>query len=338
MKIAISALASTDNPAPGLGVAKSLLDEHELIGLSYDPNESGNYLGLFEKVYLMPYPTLGIEELIKRVKEIKQKSKIDAIIPNLDAELLLYIKYQKELEALGIKLFLPSQENFELRNKNQLAKLSNDLNIKYPKIFEINSVDDLIKIAKDELTFPFMVKGNYYKAYKVYNLESAIDAFYKISNEWGFPILLQEVVKGEEINLVGLGDGKGNLVGAVAIKKLSTTELGKVWSAITIDNQPLIELAKKFVSKTKWKGPFELECIANNQEIIMIEINPRFPAWVYFATKVGINLPLMMSHLMEGKEVKANLSYPIGKLFIRYVEEDVVDFELFKKLVTKKEL
>jgi carbamoyl-phosphate synthase large subunit len=61
MKIAISGLNNTDNPAPGIGVAKSLKDRYSLIGLSYDPNEPGVYQGLFERVYLMPYPTLGYE-------------------------------------------------------------------------------------------------------------------------------------------------------------------------------------------------------------------------------------------------------------------------------------
>ncbi|BCD92532.1 hypothetical protein fh0823_26710 [Francisella halioticida] len=64
-----------------------------------------------------------------------------------------------------------------------------------------------------------MIKGNYYKAYKVSSTKSAIDAFYNIYNEWGSPILLQEHIDGEEINLAGIANGKGDLKGAVAIKK-----------------------------------------------------------------------------------------------------------------------
>ena len=92
MKIAISGLNNTDNPAPGIGVAKSLKD-YNLIGLSFDANEPGIYEGLFEKIYLMPYPTLGYEEFKNRISYIKEKSNIEIVIPNLDAELPLYIKY-----------------------------------------------------------------------------------------------------------------------------------------------------------------------------------------------------------------------------------------------------
>jgi len=338
MIIAISGLNNTDNPAPGIPVAKSLAGKHKLIGLSYDPNEPGNYQNIVDKVYLMPYPSHGFEELKEKLEDIKARDNIEAIIPNLDAELPLYIKYQDEIEAMGIKLCLPSLENFEFRNKNKLDKLVKDFDVKYPKTYEISSVAELTKLMERDLTFPIMVKGNYYKAYKVDNLESAISSFYDISNEWGFPILLQEVVTGEEVNLVGVGDGKGNLTGAIGIKKLTTTQIGKIWTGLTIKNQSLIKLAQDFVKETKWKGPFELECMTNPKDTHLIEINPRFPAWVYFATDIGVNLPQMVVDIMNEKDIEPQLDYPLNKMYIRVVDELVTDFSNFTSLLAKKEI
>ncbi len=337
MKIAVSGLNATDNPAPGIGVAKSLIDEYEVIGLSYDANEPGNYLGITKKNYLMPYPSLGYDELERRLLEIKDKEDIKAVIPNLDAELMLYVKYKDKIEKLGIKVFVPTQKNFELRNKSSLSDLAPKIGLNYPKTFVINTISQMQEVAK-EIGYPFMVKGNYYKAYKVYNFDSACDAFYKISNEWGFPILIQEIVSGVEVNLVGVGDGKGELKGAIVIKKLTTTDIGKVWTAITIENENLMQKAKNFVSMTKWRGPFELECMAEGDRINVIEINPRFPAWIYFATGVGINLPKTVVKLMMNEEVKTDLNYPVGKLYVRFTDETIVDFDKFRQLVTKKEL
>ena len=133
MKIAVSGLNNTDNPAPGIPVIKSISKEHSIIGLSYDPNEPGNYMDMCEKVYLMPFPSLGLEELKNRLSYIQSKDGLDIVIPNLDAELPLYIKYQKEIQEMGIKTLLPSLKNFELRNKNKLTKLSKDLGMVYPK-------------------------------------------------------------------------------------------------------------------------------------------------------------------------------------------------------------
>lgn len=337
MKVAISGLNNTDNPAPGIPVIKSLTQHYSIIGFSYDPNEPGNYMSMCDKVYLMPYPSLGFEELKNRLLYIQEKEGLDAVIPNLDAELPLYIKYQDEIEAMGIKLCLPSLKNFELRNKNKLDKLSQELNMTYPKTYEISSIKELEELTK-ESNFPLMIKGNYYKAYMVHNLENAIEKFYTISNEWGFPILVQDVVKGEEINLVGVGDGKGNLKGAVAIKKLTTTEIGKIWTGVTIQNEKMMQIAKDFVAYTKWRGPFELECIVNMNQVFLIEINPRFPAWVYFATEIGVNLPQMVVEIMQGIDVKPQLEYPQNKMYVRYTGEFVTDFTDFMKLLATKEL
>jgi len=339
MKIAVSGLNNTDNPAPGIPVIKSIQKSNEIIGFSYDPNEPGNYMGMCEKTYLMPYPSLGFDELKERLEYIQNKEGLDAIIPNLDAELPLYIKYQDEIEKMGIKLCLPSLENFELRNKNKLDPLAKQLSMTYPKTYEISSEKELLDIIdQKENQFPLMIKGNYYKAYMAHNKESAIENFYKISNEWGFPVLVQEVVQGEELNLVGVGGGKGTLVGAVAIKKLTTTEIGKIWTGVTIQNDRLTQIAQEFVKHTKWRGPFELECIVNKNEVFMIEINPRFPAWIYFATEIGVNLPQMVVELMEGKQPTPQLTYPQNKMYVRYTGEFVTDFTDFMKLLSTKEL
>jgi len=336
MRVAVSGLNNTDNPAPGIPVAKSLMDKNNLIGLSYDPNEPGIYQGLFEKVYLMPYPSLGYEEFKKRITDIKEKSNIEVAIPTLDAELPLYIKYQKEIKEFGIKTYLPSFECFEMRDKSKLPKFSKKLGVKHPKTIEVVSLDDLIKATK-EIGFPVMVKGNYYKAYKAYNLDEAIEYYYKISNEWGFPLLVQEVISGIEINFVGIGDGE-SLVAGVGMKKLTTTDLGKVWSAVSIKNEQLFSVSKKFVEMIGWRGAFEFEAMSDGKDIYLIEINPRFPAWVYFSTMLGVNLPQILLDLIEGKKVEKRFDYPSEKMYVRYVEETMVDFNKFSTLISKKEI
>ena len=335
MRIAISGLNNTDNPAPGVGVAKSLKG-HNLIGLSYDVTEPGIYQGIFEKVYLMPYPTLGWEEFKDRLLYIKEKSNIEFVFANLDAELPLYIKYQDELKKLGINTYLPTLKSFEDREKRNLPKISEKLGVKHPKTIEVFSLDELIK-ALNEISFPVMIKGNYYKAYKAMNLDEAIDFYYKISNEWGFPILVQEVISGVEINYVGVGDGE-RLIGGVGMKKLLTTPLGKVWSGVSIKNEKLIEVSKRFVETLNWRGAFEFEAISDGKDIYLIEINPRFPAWVYFATSLGINLPEIILKLHKGEKVDVNLEYPYEKMYVRFTEEVVVDFKEYSTLSVKKEL
>jgi len=337
--IGVSGINATDNPGPGIPVAKSLKESDidcRIVGLSYDINDPGHYLSQYlDKSYILPYPTNGWDGIYRRLRHIKEEYGLNMIIPCLDAELPLYIRYADKLEKDGIKTFLPTEEQFELRNKDRLADFAGSVGAVYPKTWKIYSVNDLSKIFAERSEV--MIKGQYYKAYKVNNLADAAKHFASIAREWGFPILIQEVVNGEELNLVGVGDGKGGSLGMVAIKKHTVTDLGKIWSGVTIHNENLMKVAERFVKKTKWRGPFEVECIVDGDTIQLIEINPRFPAWAYFATGVGINLPeRIVKALLKQKNTKEK-SYPSGRMFIRYTDEVICDIAQFSNLITAGE-
>ena len=110
--IALSGINDTDNPGPGIGVARSLKEGDKsikTIGLSYDIQDPGNYMDfVIDKSYILPYPNKGWDAIESHLLKIKEKSGLDMVIPNLDAELPLYIKYQDRLNKEGIRTFLPT--------------------------------------------------------------------------------------------------------------------------------------------------------------------------------------------------------------------------------------
>jgi carbamoyl-phosphate synthase large subunit len=340
LSIAISGINATDNPGPGVPVAKSLNEsrmDFECIGLSYDTNDPGNYLhGVFSKSYILPYPTSGWQGIHQQLLKIKKHSGLDMIIPCLDAELPLYIKYQEELAKDGIHTFLPTSQQFKLRNKRNLSEFSGTIGLWHPKTICVFSIDELYS-ALQEISFPVAIKGQYYKAMIARNTADACKYFNSISDEWGLPVLVQQVVEGEEINLIGVGIGDGNDLGLVAMKKLTTTSLGKIWSGVSIHNEALLTAARSFLEKSKWRGPFELECIANGEDIYLIEINPRFPAWAYFATGLGINLPERMIQFVLDQNPSSASFYSAGKLFVRFTDEIICDMDNFSTLITTGE-
>jgi carbamoyl-phosphate synthase large subunit len=93
----------------------------------------------------------------------------------------------------------------------------------------------------------------------------------------------------------------------------------------------LIELAQKFVKATHWKGGFEIEIMmsADGKPYIM-EVNPRFPAWIYLSVGAGQNQPASLVKMALGEKVVPFTSYESGKMFIRYSWDlitDVADFQ-----------
>jgi carbamoyl-phosphate synthase large subunit len=338
LKVGVSGINAVDNPGPGLGVAKSLKEWNEnlsVIGFAYDTMEPGIYLrSLIEKSYLMPYPSKGADVYLDRLLYIKNSYGLDAVIPTLDAELPLYIELAEQLKNYGIATFLPTKEQFRLRSKEKLPEVAEKIGVKAPKTFTVIDIKTLNE-ALNEVGYPAMIKGIFYKAYKVYNYNEAVEKFNAIAYEWGYPIIVQEVVNGEELNLVGVGDGEGGHFGFLNIKKLWITQLGKIWTGVTIRNPKIIEAAENFVGQYKWRGAFELEGIYTPEgDFYLIEINPRFPAWIYFATGVGLNLPARLLMAAIGEEPPREWDYPIGKLYIRYTDDFVTDMEYFQKIAT----
>ncbi len=339
--VGVSGINATDNPGPGCGVARSLSEASaysSVIGLSYDVNDPGNYIpNLFSNSFLMQYPSNGWESMRASLVDVQNKTGLNLLIPCLDIELPLMIKYQDQLTAMGIKTLLPNEEQFNLRAKDLLPELAKRIGCKYPKTKVANSIDELVEILKKDIQFPAAIKGKYYSSYIVYNLETAILKATEIIAQWGYPILVQEKIEEKEVNTIALSNYEGELKGSVSIKKQLTTALGKIWTAVTIRDERLVRICDNFAREVKWKGPFELECmIDGNQDVYLIEINPRFPSWVYCATAVGINLPQMLLQIVEQQDCKSQFEYPVGKLFVRYPTEFVTDLQEFQNLISHK--
>ena len=106
---------------------------------------------------------------------------------------------------------------------------------------------------------------------------------------------------------------------------------------VTVHHPELLEAAGRFCREFRWKGPFELECIIRDGEIFLIEINPRFPAWTYFATGVGVNLPSQLIRCCLGMPNGTSHDYPAGKMLVRYSYEFVSDMTPFQTLITTGE-
>jgi carbamoyl-phosphate synthase large subunit len=336
--VGLSGINAVDNPGPGVGIARSLKEDRELnvkvIGLAFDAMEPGIYMDwLIDKAFIMPYPSGGHEEFISRLYKIKDSYGLDFILPNLDAELPLYIKYSDQLQKAGIKTFLPSAEQFRLRGKDRLKEVAENIGISFPPSEIVTSYDEMNK-AINKLGLPVMVKGAFYKAYRAHTTQEAIGHYSKIVAEWGYPIIIQKVVSGEEMNVVGVGDGEGKSLGMVGIKKMWVTSLGKIWTGVTIKNQQMMNASQNFIKKYRWRGGFELECIVKDDEVYLIEINPRLPAWSYFATGVGINLPSNIIRKAFGFPIKENYEYEAGKLFVRYTYELITDMKPFQNIAT----
>lgn len=343
MIIGITGLNASDNPGPGVAVIRSLREafgsELTIIGLSYESLEPGIYMrDMVDRTYQIPYPTAGTAALTERLEYIHDIEKLDMIIPNFDSELYNFIKIAPWLNSIGIKTFLPTHEQLASRDKVNLFEFGKKHDFMVPADKQVNNLNDLKK-AGEELGYPLVVKGKYYEAYVNYTPDLAQKSFHQLSAKWGLPVIAQQFIKGTEINIAGLGDGKGNAISVIPMRKLYITDKGKAWAGITIEDNELIELAQKFAAATKWKGGFELEIMRDaDGDLYIMEINPRFPAWIYLAAGAGQNQSAALVKMAMGEAIMPFTEYAVGKMFIRYSWDHLVDIADFQQFSAFGEL
>ena len=344
LNIAVTGLNAVDNPGPGVPVIRCIRAAGEfrgrIIGIAYDRLDPGIYMdGVCDHVYLMPYPSEGMDVIRERLEYIHARTPIDVIIPTLDAELNTYLNLAPVLEKMGIRSFLPDRAAPEIRSKTKLEKLREQHGIRVPKGRSITETAAIYRLEED-FSFPLMVKGQFYDAYIAYSTMEVEHYFRMLSDKWGLPVVVQERIMGEEYDVVAVGDGRGGLIGAVPMKKMQLTDKGKAWGGITIADPRLRTFVEEVVSRLKWRGPCEIEVIKSKQdhEYYLIEINPRFPAWCYLSAGAGQNLPWAVVQLALGREVRPYTEYTVGALFLRHSMDMVYTLEEYRRISTEAEI
>lgn len=326
--------AVPDNPGPGMAVARCLRESPlfggQLVGLGYEVLDAGLYGP--GASYLLPYPSCPRSVLMERIEEIHARESLDAIIPCLDSELPNFVALAPRLAAMGISTLLPSARALKERNKLDLFRTCQRLGIRHP---QTRTAQGRHTFASEDWDYPLVVKGPFYGATVAHTPLEAMAAFDRIVAEWGYPVLVQDYVPGHEVNLTGLGH-QGRVLGEVAMRKQALTDKGKAWAGVTITDSELSEMAARLVAGLNWTGPMEVEAIRNQEDgaLYLLEMNPRFPAWVYLSTGVGRNLPMAALALLAGQN---ELEFPApraGAMFIRFAQDVLTDISELESLIS----
>jgi carbamoyl-phosphate synthase large subunit len=331
INVAITGLHRGNNPQPGAAVAAGLrrrFPDLRIVGLSYDPLESGLYChdgGRPDVAYLMPFPGAGAKATLDRLDKILQTEPIDYLIPCLDSELDNYIQLQPELKSRGIGCLLPSQQALDDRAKSNLDAFCGQLEVPTPRTLMANDPDTLAALAL-QLGYPVYVKGRFYEAHLATTPKELYEAFASIASVWGTPVLVQEMVVGEEYDILGLGDGEGGLLASCSIRKMLRTSAGKGFAGVVVADPDLDELVARVIGALRWAGPFELEFIkVPGKPHALFEMNPRFPAWVDFPSQIGCNMPARLLEQLIGLDATPLQTCTPGQMFIRHSIDLVAD-------------
>ena len=325
--VGVTGLKMIGSPQTGFGVARSLKrGGYKVVGIDETPLTPAICSSYFDNVYtIKSLYTENIDGFIEDIKKVKKETNLNVIIPCCDSEIYFFSKYKKKLEAIGIKMLVPSLESLKMTSKLYLYNLKK-YGLDIPKtiiVSEKNKLEDLTK----ELNFPVVCKGALKDSYIAKDKTDLLIYFDKINemlHGGQGRVIFQEFIKGEFYCATGVADSNSKLIKYMAMKKLGVDLTGATWCGLTIENDILKEISERFVEITKWTGPFELEFIKDsNGKYQLFEINPRLPAYIYLATASNQNMPEAIAKLAVGEPVEKDFSYTKDLVFTRLTEEIV---------------
>ena len=234
------------------------------------------------------------------------------------------VEIASELAEIGIKTLLPSASAMKKRSKEKLPETVRKLNLadlEVPKS-QVLRTEIAVKRATKTLGLPFALKCEIAATEIIYSEDQAVQVWRKWRDRGEDIPIAQQFIAGDEFAATGVCSRHHHFNCTVSIKKLKRCDRGNTWGATTADLSDLMVDLGRLLKEIKWVGPFEVEYIRDitREKFYLLEINPRFPAWINFTAEMGTNLPrdvirLMCNETAQEKTLESDL------IFTRSCEE-----------------
>jgi len=309
----------------------------ETIMINCNPETVSTDYDTSDRLYFEPL----IEEYVQNIilKE-KKKGNLLGVIAQFGGQTPIKLSkflYENSLPILGTQYTSIDLAEDRDRFRNLLIKL----NLKQAESGIANTYEEAIKIA-GKIGLPLVVRPSYVlggRAMEIVHEKSSLKEFitkaFKVSEE--NPILIDKFINNAmEVDVDAIADGKDVYVAGI-MQHIEEAGIHSGDSAcclppISIKENLLRELkiqTKKLAIALKVKGFLNIQFAIKNDEIFVIEVNPRASRTVPFVSKAnGIPLAKIASKIMAGEKLsKYKLKYKTNKTFA--VKEAVFPFNKF---------
>jgi carbamoyl-phosphate synthase large subunit len=234
------------------------------------------------------------------------------------------INLAKPLAERGIRILGTSVEDIDrAEDRERFDAVLEELGIPRPKGSMARSRNEAKKIA-EELGFPVLVRPSYVLGgrameivYSEEELESYLAEAVRVSNE--HPVLVDRYILGKEVEVDAVCDGEEVLMPGL----MEHLERAGVHSGDSIAIYPtqtlseeiksiLINYTERIALKLQVKGILNIQFVVKDNEVYVIEVNPRASRTVPFLSKVtGIPLVKLATNIMLGETLR-NQGYAGG--------------------------
>lgn len=317
----ISIIVTSAGTASAISVIKSLKSQKELnlyiIAVDLDPLAAGLFLADEYQIV----PAASNDDYIPTLLAIAKRTHAKILLPIYSKEIKLISEKQAYLKEHGLLTFLSSPETIELCNdKRAMYAFANKASIAVPKVY---SKEELSNI--DGIKLPIFAKPNSGSssagAEKIISAQR-INELLAANKDFVF----QDFVEAEEVT-VDVFCNEQNEAMVIAPRLRMSTKSGQSVKGKTIDNSIFTEPVKSICKLLKIKGVCNVQFFIKNNELIFIEVNPRFAAGGLMLTiNSGAHIPLILVKTLLGMEIQP-LEYISKNNYVmtRYWEEIIFE-------------
>lgn len=277
-------------------------------------------------------PGIYEADYIPVLKQIVGKHDIKAIISLNDLELPLLSEHKAELEVLGAKVIVADENAIAISfDKWKTVSFLEKSGLKSPKTF-IDIEKAIEAITSGELNFPLVVKPRWGSAsigiefpedmeelklaYQLQTLRLGRTILKEASkDDLSHAILIQEKIPGREFGMDVLNDFDGNYVGTFVREKLAMRS-GETDKAVSVIDPRIENVGRRIGESLKHIGNLDCDVFEHNEEIYVLELNPRFGGGYPFSHEAGANTAAIYIEWLSGNtDINRHIDYQEGKMF-----------------------
>jgi carbamoyl-phosphate synthase large subunit len=282
---------------------------YETIFVNNNPETVSTDYDISDKLY---FEELSLE-VIKSIYEIEKPEGVIVSMGGQEANNLVTKLSKNKIKILGTP---PSSINIA-EDRHLFSRLLQKFNIAQPKWQEFSNIFKIKRFAQ-EIGYPILIRPSYVLSGTAMNValdEKELENYLKkatlISKD--HPVVISKFITGaKEIEVDGVAKN-GDLKIEIISEHIENAGVHSGDATIVVPPQKLYietinkikKITKKIVKELKISGPFNIQFLAKENEIMVIECNLRASRSFPFVSKItGINLGKLATLAILGKKVK----------------------------------
>ena len=310
-------------------------EDYETIIVNNNPETVSTDFDTSDRLYFEPLTPEDVENIIETEKP-------EGVIVQFGGQTA--IKLTKSLQELGVKIFGTDAEDVDAaEDRERFDAILEQVGIPRPQGRTVFTTEQALEAA-NALGYPVLVRPSYVlggKGMEIAFNDSDVCEFMEIINreEQEHPILVDKYLMGKELEVDAICDGENILIPGI----MEHLERAGVHSGDSISIYPtqsisqktkdtIVQYTEKLAKALHVIGMVNIQYVLYNDEVYVIEVNPRSSRTVPYISKVtGIPMVQMATRIMMGKKLS---DFPYGTGLYResdYVAVKVPVFS-FEKL------